>query len=80
MPAVLGESCRAWELLALINPINHAKSPEEIAIHKGEPYVAAADVYAAPPYIGRGGMGLVYTGSAGLDVQTYRGITYGAAA
>ncbi len=62
--AALGDSNRAWELLAMINPINHARSPEEIAIYKGEPYVAAADVYAAPPHIGRGGW-TWYTGSAG---------------
>ncbi len=62
--AALGDSNRAWDLLAMINPINHARTPEEIAIYKGEPYVAAADVYAAPPHIGRGGW-TWYTGSAG---------------
>jgi cellobiose phosphorylase len=62
--AALGDGSRAWELLAMINPINHGSSPEEIAIYKGEPYVAAADVYAAPPHIGRGGW-TWYTGSAG---------------
>lgn len=48
----------------MINPINHASSPEAIAIYKGEPYVVAADVYAAPPHIGRGGW-TWYTGLAG---------------
>jgi cellobiose phosphorylase len=62
--AALGDSSRAWDLLAMINPINHARSPEEIAIYKGEPYVAAADVYAVSPHIGRGGW-TWYTGSAG---------------
>jgi cyclic beta-1,2-glucan synthetase len=62
--AALGDSSRAWDLLAMINPINHARSPEEIATYKGEPYVAAADVYAAPQHIGRGGW-TWYTGSAG---------------
>jgi cellobiose phosphorylase len=62
--AALGDSNRAWDLLAMINPINHARSPEGIAIYKGEPYVAAADVYAASPHIGRGGW-TWYTGSAG---------------
>jgi cellobiose phosphorylase len=62
--AALGDNSRAWELLTMINPINHARSPEETAIYKGEPYVAAADVYAAPPHIGRGGW-TWYTGSAG---------------
>ena len=62
--AALGDSCRAWDLLAMINPINHGRSPEEIAIYKGEPYVAAADVYAVSPHVGRGGW-TWYTGSAG---------------
>jgi cyclic beta-1,2-glucan synthetase len=62
--AALGDSSRAWGLLAMINPINHARSPEAAAIYKGEPYVAAADIYAAPPHTGRGGW-TWYTGSAG---------------
>jgi cyclic beta-1,2-glucan synthetase len=62
--AQLGDSRRAWELLAMINPINHAKSPDGIAIYKVEPYVVAADVYAFPPHTGRGGW-TWYTGSAG---------------
>jgi cellobiose phosphorylase len=62
--AQLGDSSRAWELLAMINPVNHAGSPEEIATYKVEPYVVAADVYAVSPHIGRGGW-TWYTGSAG---------------
>ena len=62
--AALGDSKRAWELLAIINPINHTTSPEEIASYKVEPYVVAADIYALTPHIGRGGW-TWYTGSAG---------------
>ena len=62
--AQLGDSRRAWELLAMINPLNHAKSPDGIATYKVEPYVVAADVYAFPPHTGRGGW-TWYTGSAG---------------
>ena len=62
--AALGDRGRAWELLAMINPVNHARSPEEIAIYKVEPYVVAADVYALSPHTGRGGW-TWYTGSAG---------------
>jgi cyclic beta-1,2-glucan synthetase len=62
--AALGDRARAWELLAMINPLNHAGSPEDIAIYKVEPYVAAADVYAVSPHTGRGGW-TWYTGSAG---------------
>jgi cyclic beta-1,2-glucan synthetase len=62
--AALGDRRRAWELLAMINPVNHAKSAEDIAIYKVEPYVVAADVYALSPHTGRGGW-TWYTGSAG---------------
>ncbi len=62
--ASLGDARRAWELLAMINPVNHAGSPEAIATYKVEPYVVAADVYAVPPHTGRGGW-TWYTGSAG---------------
>ena len=62
--AQLGERERAWELLRMINPINHGNSAQAIAIYKVEPYVVAADVYAVPPHIGRGGW-TWYTGSSG---------------
>jgi cyclic beta-1,2-glucan synthetase len=62
--AALGDSRRAWELVAMINPVNHAGSPEGIATYKVEPYVVAADVYALSPHTGRGGW-TWYTGSAG---------------
>jgi cellobiose phosphorylase len=62
--AALGDARRMWELLAMINPVNHAKSPEAMQIYKVEPYVVAADVYAVTPHIGRGGW-TWYTGSAG---------------
>jgi len=62
--AQLGDSRRAWDLLAMINPVNHGKTPAGAAIYKVEPYVAAADVYALAPHTGRGGW-TWYTGSAG---------------
>jgi cellobiose phosphorylase len=62
--AALGDSRRAWELLAMINPVNHASSPAGVAAYKVEPYVIAADVYAVAPHTGRGGW-TWYTGSAG---------------
>ena len=62
--AALGDSKLAWELLEIINPVNHSKSREEIDRYKVEPYVIAADVYALTPHIGRGGW-TWYTGSAG---------------
>jgi len=62
--AALGDSRRAWELTAMINPVNHTGSAEAIAAYKVEPYVVAADVYAVSPHTGRGGW-TWYTGSAG---------------
>ncbi len=61
--AALGDNRRAWDLLAMINPVNHARSPEEVAIYRVEPYVVAADVHACPPHTGRGGW-TWYTGAA----------------
>ena len=60
----LGDCKKAWEILTMINPINHAKSIEEVLKYKVEPYVIAADVYAFSPNVGRGGW-TWYTGSAG---------------
>ncbi|MEW6332854.1 MAG: cyclic beta 1-2 glucan synthetase, partial [Thermodesulfobacteriota bacterium] len=62
--ARLGDSRRAWELMAMLNPVNHASTPETVATYKAEPYAVAADVYAQPPHAGRGGW-TWYTGSAG---------------
>jgi cellobiose phosphorylase len=59
-----GDAPRAWELLSMINPVNHGRTAEEIAIYKVEPFVVAADVYAVSPHVGRGGW-TWYTGSAG---------------
>lgn len=66
--ATLGDRRRAWELMSLINPLNHGSTPEGIAIYKVEPYVVAADVYAVAPHTGRGGW-TWYTGSAGWMYQ-----------
>jgi cyclic beta-1,2-glucan synthetase len=62
--AAQNDAKRAWELLAMINPVNHGKTPEGIQTYKVEPYVVAADVYAVAPHTGRGGW-TWYTGSAG---------------
>ncbi|HSV97546.1 MAG TPA: glucoamylase family protein [Spirochaetota bacterium] len=62
--AAMGDKKRAWELQKMINPVNHAHSPEGSATYKVEPYVMAADVYSLSPHTGRGGW-TWYTGSAG---------------
>lgn len=62
--AKMGEREKAWELLQMINPLNHGRTPEEVALYKVEPYVVAADVYGVSPHTGRGGW-TWYTGSSG---------------
>jgi len=62
--AALGDAHRAWELMDMINPINHGRTAHGAEIYRVEPYVVSADVYAMAPYIGRGGWSW-YTGSAG---------------
>ena len=58
-----GDGDEAAALLDLINPINHALTREAAEHYVVEPYVVAADVYAAAPHTGRGGW-TWYTGSA----------------
>ncbi|HWJ06043.1 MAG TPA: glucoamylase family protein [Steroidobacteraceae bacterium] len=62
--AALGDHRRAWEVFTIINPVNHALTQESAQTYKVEPYVVAADVYAAAAHLGRGGW-TWYTGSAG---------------
>lgn len=59
---------KTWELLKMINPINHADNAEAVEKYKVEPYVMAADIYAEPMHMGRGGW-TWYTGSAGWMYQ-----------
>ncbi|PWT76645.1 MAG: cyclic beta 1-2 glucan synthetase, partial [Bacteroidetes bacterium] len=66
--AKLNDKERTWELLNMINPINHADQNDLSQIYKVEPYVIAADVYAMSPFVGRGGW-TWYTGSAGWMYQ-----------
>jgi cyclic beta-1,2-glucan synthetase len=61
--ALLGEGTKALQLFDLLNPINHAASPADIARYRVEPYVVVADIYGKPPHTGRGGW-TWYTGSA----------------
>jgi cyclic beta-1,2-glucan synthetase len=59
----LGDGTRAAELFNLLNPVTHALDREDTSTYRVEPYVVAADIYGAPPYLGRGGWSW-YTGSA----------------
>ena len=66
--AVLGDAKRAWEVFALLNPVNHAGDAEQVATYQVEPYVVSGDVYANAAHAGRGGW-TWYTGSAGWMVR-----------
>ena len=75
--AMMGDTERAWELFAMLNPVNHGSQPDEIERYKVEPYVMCADIYGASPHTGRGGW-TWYTGAAGwmyrLTVETLLGL------
>jgi cellobiose phosphorylase len=62
--ARMGEGEHAVEVLQMLNPIEHAHTPEDYAVYRTEPYVVAADVYSLENQPGRGGW-TWYTGSAG---------------
>jgi len=55
---------QAFELFSFLNPITHSINVESANQYAVEPYVVAADVYSAEPFIGRGGW-TWYTGSSG---------------
>ena len=65
--ARLGMGDEAMELFHMINPINHMRTAEGLERYRAEPYVVAADVYAHPMHVGRGGW-TWYTGFGGMDV------------
>ena len=62
--ALLGDRERAWELFRMLDPASHAATGDAAARYQVEPYVMPADIYGAPPHVGRGGW-TWYTGSAG---------------
>jgi cyclic beta-1,2-glucan synthetase len=62
--AALGDGDQATMLFGLLNPVRRALTREETDRSKVEPYAVVADVYSAPPHVGRGGWSW-YTGSAG---------------
>ena len=62
--AELGRRNQAAATLAMLTPVRHARTRDDVARYQVEPYVVAADVYGTPPHVGRGGW-TWYTGSAG---------------
>ncbi|WP_106394980.1 GH36-type glycosyl hydrolase domain-containing protein [Enhygromyxa salina] len=66
--AELGDPDRAYDVLSMILPTTHARDPASVDRYRVEPHVIAADIYAEPPHLGRGGW-TWYTGAA---AWTYR--------
>ena len=62
--ALSGRGDKAVETLGLLNPVQHARTPEDVQTYKVEPYVVTADVYDLEGQVGRGGWSW-YTGSCG---------------
>jgi cyclic beta-1,2-glucan synthetase len=62
--ADLGDGDAAVALLRSLSGVGHASRPAGVERYRVEPYVVAADVYGAPPRVGRGGW-TWYTGAAG---------------
>ncbi|MHB8825823.1 MAG: GH36-type glycosyl hydrolase domain-containing protein, partial [Thiobacillus sp.] len=75
--AMMGDTERAWEFFAMLNPVHHGSTAEAIERYKVEPYVMCADIYGVAPHTGRGGW-TWYTGAAGwmyrLTVETLLGL------
>jgi cellobiose phosphorylase len=75
--AMMGDTERAWEFFAMLNPVHHGSTAEAIERYKVEPYVMCADIYGVSPHTGRGGW-TWYTGAAGwmyrLTVETLLGL------
>ncbi len=67
--ASLGDGDTAATLFGMLNPINRALDPADVARYKVEPYAVVADVYSVAPHVGRGGWSW-YTGSAGWMQRT----------
>jgi len=76
--AQLGDGERASELFAMLNPVNRAANRAGVHAYKVEPYVLAADIYAEPPHVRRGGW-TWYTGAAGwlyrAGIESILGLT-----
>ena len=76
--AEAGRGERAARLFEMLTPVVRGGSAAATARYQVEPYVIAADVYGAPPHLGRGGW-TWYTGSAGwmfrVALESILGVT-----
>ncbi len=61
----MGESEKCFEILQMLNPINHSFDRNSAEKYMIEPYVMAGDIYSNEECAGRGGWSW-YTGSASL--------------
>jgi cyclic beta-1,2-glucan synthetase len=61
--SALRDGDRAERIFRLMNPVLRARTSDEMARYRIEPYVLAGDVYSCPPWVGRGGWSW-YTGAA----------------
>ena len=77
--ASLGDSRRAWELLGIINPVNHGNSAEKIGRIQSRALRRRGGCLRGSPAHGPGRMDLVH-GIGGLDVPADPGITSGSQA
>ena len=59
-----GDTDRGYEIIKALNPVKFLNNKKDLEKYKVEPYVIAADVYAAQNMEGRGGWSW-YTGAAG---------------
>ena len=62
--AALGDARRAWELLTMINPVNHARPARTRRPTRSSRTSSPPTSTPSPPHTGRGGW-TWYTGSAG---------------
>ena len=76
--AEAGRCETAAPLLAMLSPVAHSRTPDDVAVYQTEPYAVAADVYGVAPHVGRGGW-TWYTGSAGwmwrVAIESVVGLT-----
>jgi cyclic beta-1,2-glucan synthetase len=62
--ARLGDGERAVQLLRMLNPVEHSRTPADVERYRVEPYAVAADISTLAGHVGQGGW-TWYTGSSG---------------
>lgn len=79
--APAGQTDLPYTYFTYLSPAHRCQHPVHGPVYGLEPYAMAGDVYAEPPYVGRGGWSW-YTGSAGLmhraAIESILGLQHGA--